>query len=414
MENLVSIVLPTYNRGEMLKNTITSIISQTYTDWELIVVDDDSNDNTEEIVNNFKDKRIRYTRNEKNSGSNYSRNRGAALATGEFLAFIDSDNEWLPGKLEKQMQCFKTNSELELVFCKVLVKDGMLEKSVPNEEIKDSKNLKEIMVRKNIVDTSSALMRKDAFKRVGGFDEKITRLQDWDLFFRFIVVYEYPALYMEECLDINYIQADSITKNNWKLFDSMTYFMMKYKKWYSTMAAIGKHTAMMLHEARDEEEYNYAYRKKLELISGNDKLLKEYIQQREGKNLQFDEKKSAEKYKRWYQTLYKWKRMNIEKGKIVLNYIQDKEVRSVAIYGLGKWGELVYDELKGKEDLLIYGIDEKKSEFHNLTVRRKNDDLSGIDIIIVSVFMEYNAVKAVLEQNGYTGEIVSISDIIND
>lgn len=410
MKNLVSVVLPTYNRGEMLKNTISSIVSQTYTNWELIIVDDASNDNTEEIVNDFNDSRIHYTRNQKNFGANYSRNRGAALATGEYLAFIDSDNEWSPEKLERQMRCFKAESVLDLVFCKVLVKDGELEKNVPDEEIKD---LKEIMVRKNVVDTSSALMRKNAFKRVGGFDEQITRLQDWDLFFRFIVVYEYPTMYMDECLDINYIQTDSITKNNWKLFDSMTYFMMKYEKWYSSMAAIGKHTAMMLHEAKNEEEYNYAYRKKLELISRNDNLLKEYIQQKEGKMEQFSEKKEAEKYKRWYHILYKWKRKSADNGPIILNYINNSNVKSVAVYGLGKWGELIYDELKTLKDIAIYGIDEKQKEFHGLKVKKKSDDLSEIELIIVSVFMEYNPIKVSIEQNGYTGKIVSIADIVN-
>lgn len=410
MESLVSIILPTYNRGEMLKNTINSVIFQTYANWELIIVDDASNDNTEEIVKKINDKRIRYVRNEKNSGSNYSRNRGAALASGEFLAFIDSDNEWLPEKLEKQVCQFEKKNELDLVFCKVLVKDGELERIVPNEEIVD---YKEIMIRKNIVDTSSALMRKNVFERVGGFDEKITRLQDWDLFFRIIVVYECPTLYLDECLDINFIQADSITKNNWKLFDSMTYFMMKYEQWYSSMSAIGKHTAMMLHEAKNDDEYNYAYRKKLELICKNNKLLNEYIQQKEGRDRQFDEKQAAEKYKRWYQALYKWKRKNIKQGSIVLNYVYGNHVKNVAIYGLGNWGELIYDEIKEAENVSVFGIDEKKSEFHELPIKRKSDDLNEIEMIIVSIFMEYDAVRLSLENNGYTGKIVSIIDIIN-
>lgn len=408
MESLVSIILPTYNRGELLKSTINSIILQTYKNWELIVVDDASSDNTEEIVKEFNDNRIQYTRNEKNSGSNYSRNRGASLATGEFLAFVDSDNEWIPEKLEKQLYQFEKKHELELVFCKVLVKDGELERIVPNEEIKD---LKEIMVCKNVVDTSSALMRKSVFERVGRFDEKITRLQDWDLFFRIIVVYEYQTQFLDECLDINYIQADSISKNNWKLFDSMTYFMAKYEKWYSSMSAIGKPTAMMFNEAKNEEEYKYAYRKKLELITRNDNLLSEYIQQKEGP--QFDEKLTTEKYKKWYRTLYNWKIKSDKQGAIVRNYVYANRVKNVAIYGLGDWGKLVYDELKDAERISVCGIDEKKKEFHDLPIKRKSDNLNEIELIIVSVFMEYDAIRLSLEENGYSGKIVSILDIVN-
>lgn len=411
MNSLVSIVLPTYNRGEILKKTIASIISQTYTNWELIIVDDDSNDYTEEIVNGWNDSRIRYEKNDKNYGSNYSRNRGAALANGEFLAFIDSDNEWMPDKLERQISCFEAQSELELVFCKVMVKEGGLEKIVPNEQIED---LKEIMVRKNIVDTSAALMRKTAFEQVGKFDEKISRLQDWDLFFRFIVVYELPALYVDDCLDINHVQTDSISKNNWKLFDSMVYFMVKYEKWYSSMAAVRKHIVMMLHEANNEEEYSYAYKKILALISNNDNLLKEYIQQKDSITWgQFDEKKQREKYQTWYRTLYRWKKRNAEEGAIVLNYINNSNAKNIAIYGLGRWGELIYDEIKDQKNFCLYGIDENKSEFHNIEIKKQSDNLNIIDIIIVSVFMEFNAIKKILEQNGYKGRIVSISNIIN-
>ena len=409
ISGLVSIVLPTYNRGEMLKKTISSIISQTYTNWELIIVDDASNDNTAGIVKGMDDSRICYVKNEKNCGSNYSRNRGAELANGEFLAFIDSDNEWMPEKLEKQINCFEVQGELELVFCKVLVNEGGFEKIVPNEQIED---LKEIMVRKNIVDTSATLMRKAAFEKVGKFDERISRLQDWDLFFRFIVVNECPTLYIDECLDINYIQEDSISKNNWKLFDSMIYFMNKYEKWYSSMSAVKKHIVMMLHESMNEEEYTYAYRKILSLISNNDNLLKEYIQQKELSFGQFDEKKQREKYQAWYRTLYKWKKRNAEEGALVLEYINNSNVENVAIYGLGKWGELIYDEIKNQSDFRIYGIDENKTEFHNIEIKKLNDNLNGIGLIIVSVFMDFNAIKERLEQNGYKGKIVSIFNII--
>lgn len=409
MESLVSIVLPTYNRKEMVKNAIKSVVHQTYQNWELIVVDDASMDDISGTVNEFKDARIHYTRNEKNLGSNYSRNRGASLATGDYIAFLDSDNEWMPEKLEKQIAEFEKRKELELVFCKIHIKDGEDEREVPNEEIQD---LKEIMVYRNVVDTNSALMKKDAFERVGRFDERITRLQDWDLFFRFIVVYEYPVLFLDECLDINYISPDSISKNNWKLFDSMTYFMIKYEKWYNSMSAIGRHVAMMLHEARNDAEYNYAYRKKLELISRNDNLLNEYIQQKEGKTRQFDEKQIAEKYKSWYQNLYNWKRRNARQGSIVSNYLKENKIKSVAIYGLGKWGELIYEEAKDVEEIYLCGIDEKKKEFHGIPIKRKCDELNEIEVIIISVFMEYEAIKLELEKIGYIGKVVSILELI--
>lgn len=98
-----SIVMPSYNCARFIADSIKSVIAQTYTDWELIIVDDCSTDDTEAIVASFCDDRIRYIRNEKNSGAAISRNRALREAKGRWIAFLDSDDLWLPEKLEKQI-----------------------------------------------------------------------------------------------------------------------------------------------------------------------------------------------------------------------------------------------------------------------------------------------------------------------
>lgn len=109
-KELVSIVMPSYNTGRFIKETVESVLAQTYTDWELIIVDDCSTDNTDEIVNEFlSDERIRYIKNEKNSGAAVSRNRALREATGRWIAFLDSDDLWEPEKLEKQIAFMKNN-----------------------------------------------------------------------------------------------------------------------------------------------------------------------------------------------------------------------------------------------------------------------------------------------------------------
>lgn len=103
IDGLVSVIMPSWNTSNFIAESIQSVIDQTYENWELIIVDDCSTDNTDEVVAKFKDKRIRYFKNEKNSGAALSRNRALREARGEWIAFLDSDDLWSPDKLEHQI-----------------------------------------------------------------------------------------------------------------------------------------------------------------------------------------------------------------------------------------------------------------------------------------------------------------------
>lgn len=107
---LVSIIMPTYNCAKFIKETIESVISQTYENWELVIIDDCSNDNTEEVVASFNDKRIKYYRLEKNSGAAIARTTAMKMAKGNYMAFLDSDDLWKKDKLEKQLEFMKNNN----------------------------------------------------------------------------------------------------------------------------------------------------------------------------------------------------------------------------------------------------------------------------------------------------------------
>lgn len=103
IKGLVSVIMPSWNTGRFIAESIQSVIAQTYTNWELLIVDDCSSDNTDEVIANFHDKRIFYFKNEKNVGAALSRNRALREARGEWIAFLDSDDLWEPQKLEKQL-----------------------------------------------------------------------------------------------------------------------------------------------------------------------------------------------------------------------------------------------------------------------------------------------------------------------
>lgn len=104
MNDLVSIIMPSYNTARFIAETIESVLVQTYVNWELIIVDDCSSDDTDRVVGSYVDTRIRYFKNKKNSGAAASRNRALREARGRWIAFLDSDDLWLPEKLEKQIR----------------------------------------------------------------------------------------------------------------------------------------------------------------------------------------------------------------------------------------------------------------------------------------------------------------------
>lgn len=108
-ENKVSIIMPSYNTAQFIKRSIESVIAQTHQNWELIIVDDCSSDNTDEVVSEIRDERIIYLKNDKNYGAAYSRNKALREASGKWVAFLDSDDLWMPDKLEKQIRFMENN-----------------------------------------------------------------------------------------------------------------------------------------------------------------------------------------------------------------------------------------------------------------------------------------------------------------
>ena len=109
MNELVSIITPSYNTARFLRETIECVLAQTYTNWEMLIVDDCSTDGTDDVLGSFSDERIRCFKNERNSGAAISRNFALRQARGRWIAFLDSDDLWLPDKLEKQIRFMKEN-----------------------------------------------------------------------------------------------------------------------------------------------------------------------------------------------------------------------------------------------------------------------------------------------------------------
>jgi glycosyltransferase involved in cell wall biosynthesis len=184
----VSVVIPTYNRAEMLAQALRSVLAQTFTDYEVIVVDDGSTDGTAEVVESFTDQRIKYLRQE-NRGSSAARNAGVEKAEGKYVAFLDSDDAWLPEKLEVQVAAFERHPTVGLVSCRSLTIDPSNECAFPLELLRPPGDEivadfhAEIIVSNRFM-TPALMVKRAVIEKVGGFDENLVYAEDWDLWIR--------------------------------------------------------------------------------------------------------------------------------------------------------------------------------------------------------------------------------------
>lgn len=210
-EPLVSVVLPTYNRASVLSRAMASVLSQSYRELELIVVDDGSTDQTRAVVERTADPRVRYLYRP-NGGPGAARNTGVAAARGQFVAFQDSDDEWLPEKLARQMDRMRASpADIGMVLC-------------GHREIRPEKT-RELVADAHMAggdqETSlltglwyvppTWLVRRTALVQAGPFDESLPSCEDWDLAFRLCDVCRFDGV--PEVLVIKHHTSGSVFDN---------------------------------------------------------------------------------------------------------------------------------------------------------------------------------------------------------
>lgn len=227
----VSILLPTYNRGHLLGRAIDSVLNQTYTRYELIVIDDGSTDHTRQVVKGFKDVRIQYFKHYENKGISAARNTGLDAATGKYIAFIDSDDEWLPKKLEMQMASFENaGSHVGVVYTSTLLLDAQGWSRMPKAGAKKLQgDIHETLLTENIIPMPSVLMRKACFDQVGLFDENLYQAGDYELWLR--ISRKYKFMYIATPLMIKYSQPDGLS--NAHNLDPLCFKYILLKHWHA-------------------------------------------------------------------------------------------------------------------------------------------------------------------------------------
>ncbi len=229
MSQLISVILPTHNRAATLGRAITSVLGQSYSNLELIIVDDRSSDHTPSVLREFSgENRVRVVSSLRR-GAAAARNHGVSISRGTYLAFQDSDDEWVPDKLERAMRVFRdATAETAVVYgdmIQILPDGGRVEFKAPEVEqgrlIHDA--TKDFQVLK--IGIQAAIIRRECFEAAGGFDEALPRYIDMELFARLALRYRF--IHLQEPLALYYM-GPGISKNRAALVAARRYLLSKY------------------------------------------------------------------------------------------------------------------------------------------------------------------------------------------
>lgn len=226
----ISVIIPTYNRASKLHKSIASVLAQTYTDFELLIVDDGSADDTDKVVASFHDDRIRYIKLAQNGGASAARNEGIRLAEGEWVAFHDSDDVWRPEKLEKQMEYVKRNPDFGMVYCAYLMNVEQKKIMVPNATWNgelEGDLFADLLVR-NSVGAPTMMIQKRVLEEIGGFDTSLKSLEDWDLALR--IAEKYKIGYVPEILVDAYMSAGGVSSNVGAYYETRCKLIGRYRE----------------------------------------------------------------------------------------------------------------------------------------------------------------------------------------
>lgn len=219
----ISVVIPAFNAGRFIRRTIDSVLAQTYSDYEIIVVDDGSTDNTGEVVKSYGSK-VRYIYQE-NAGDGPARNTGIAAANGEWIAFLDHDDEWLAQRLEKQIELLKRNHELRWCGANFYKRSGNLKRLANNrrlmEKALEGQNyfpdfFEAVYKYGTDFKTSTMILHREIFERSGMFEAGWLRSADLDMWLR--VAYHEPQIgYIPDPLAILHIEIQDVISTKLRL-----------------------------------------------------------------------------------------------------------------------------------------------------------------------------------------------------
>ena len=225
----ISVVIPTYNRADHIVKSVQSVLDQTHKADEIIIVDDGSTDDTKERIDSLHESCIRYVKQE-NAGASVARNKGAEIASGDWIAFNDSDDVWRPDKLEEQIKKAAENPEFDLIYSAYSF-NSPTEKIDRVPYIQDECSLQgdiflNLLVM-NSVGTPTVMVKKAAFLETGGFDVGLECLEDWYFAVRFAK--SHKVGFVDKVLVDAYSEYNGVSTKQFDMFNVRCRMIAEYK-----------------------------------------------------------------------------------------------------------------------------------------------------------------------------------------
>lgn len=226
---IVSIIICTYNRKKLLSRAIDSVLKQNLSDFELIILDDASTDQTKSLIDSFSDSRIKYFKNNVNLGIVKSRNKACNIASAKYIAMLDSDDWWLKeDKLERQISLLESNPEIGVVGTGIVSYDENNNFIKETLFSKTNTGISKKILIKNQFNQSSVVFRKDAYLAAGGYDESLSVCEDFDLWLKIGTRYELANI--KEAMTAFCVNPEGITKLDRKRVNRSTKKLIKKYK----------------------------------------------------------------------------------------------------------------------------------------------------------------------------------------
>lgn len=433
-KDTVSIIMPTYNRADVILRAVKSILKQTYGMWELLIIDDGSMDETETVIAGLKDERIRYFKLKNNRGACYARNQGLAAAKGEYITFLDSDNMWEKIYLEERLAVLKKmpkNVGGVFGYTRMIRNDKTLcvfpPKDLGEKMARSRTNIPLVrqMLFENIIDTNTIVLRRECVESVSGFCEELQRLQDWEYFFRILYQSGYRIKFTGDCLVRNYLSKDSIShrSNDDAYWDARIFFMEKYRTvleeygcFEEVICQLCLRLSYSVNEAAlDEKNLN----KILNRLDADTVKKVVWLMHKEFIKIKkkADEKEGIARYFIWLNEKNnrilnmqsRWMTL-MQDGIKLAKTMLGMGYQNIAIYGYGHLGRALYRELSGSGCHVAYIIDKRLiANEDGVEVIRPKANIQGVDAVIVTAVAEYENIKEKYEKKI---PYISFADII--
>lgn len=308
-----SIVIPTYNRADFIQQTIQSVLDQTYKDFEIIIIDDGSKDNTKQIVEDCIKKtpdKISYFFQE-NKGVSAARNFGIDKSKGEFIVFLDSDDVLLPNCFELQRKAFDENPYTGLVYGKrsLIDKEGnIIKKDFSNKKFKSGYIFDDLLFGSCMV-PCTVMVKRDCLKTVGYYDESISGGEDWELYLR--ICKKYPVIFIDSVIANYRYHGNNSIFDSEKMFNNILQILNKHKGWFNDK----------IHKSHFYNEYGWELLQKGNIKKGEELILRSLI-------LQPEQLISQDTYRKWIFNCIPFEDRTI---KLVLSKLEDSMQQIIKI-----------------------------------------------------------------------------------